>query len=303
MQIFVRADVNFSLRVEPDANVGKVRRLVYERLGAPQRLLFAGKQLDDEARSLAEYGVGVGSTLHAVGRLPGGCGVAGVILADENKHVNQMIFDALTVLQHRGQDAAGMVTCEQKRLHLRKDNGLVQNVFTQEAMIQLRGPMGIGHCRYPTAGTSSCAEAQPLYTNFPYGLCIAHNGNLTNASTLKHSVESMCRHVNTNSDSELLLNIFSESLAKVRSEGGDDLDSDAIFYACSSAFKKCIGGYAVSARRAARRAARWAARGRAQRAQPRRTLGRAAALTRRRSQSSSTTSASSCSATRSASGL
>ena len=269
----------------------------------PQRLLFAGKQLDDEARSLAEYGVGVGSTLHAVGRLPGGCGVAGVILADENKHVNQMIFDALTVLQHRGQDAAGMVTCEQKRLHLRKDNGLVQNVFTQEAMIQLRGPMGIGHCRYPTAGTSSCAEAQPLYTNFPYGLCIAHNGNLTNASTLKHSVESMCRHVNTNSDSELLLNIFSESLAKVRSEGGDDLDSDAIFYACSSAFKKCIGGYAVSARRAARRAARWAARGRAQRAQPRRTLGRAAALTRRRSQSSSTTSASSCSATRSASGL
>ncbi|KAJ1625830.1 amidophosphoribosyltransferase [Pavlovales sp. CCMP2436] len=157
-----------------------------------------------------------------------------------------MIFDALTVLQHRGQDAAGMVTCQGKRLHLRKDNGLVQQVFTQESMLQLRGSMGIGHCRYPTAGTSSCAEAQPLYTNFPYGLCISHNGNLTNASTLKGNVEGMCRHVNTDSDSELLLNIFSEALAKVRAENGDDLDSDAIFYACSSAFKKCIGGYAVA---------------------------------------------------------
>jgi hypothetical protein len=248
MQIFVRGERTFTLQVLPSTRVGVVQRMVTERVGAEQRLLFAGKQLDDESRALGEYGVGADSTLHAVGRLPGGCGVVGVILSDPNQHVNQMIFDALTVLQHRGQDAAGMVTCDGKHLHLRKDNGLVQNVFTQEAMVQLRGNMGIGHCRYPTAGSSSCAEAQPLYTNFPYGLCIAHNGNLTNASTLKHSVEGMCRHVNTNSDSELLLNIFSEALAKVRSDAGDTLDSDAIFYACSSAFKKCIGGYAVRAR-------------------------------------------------------
>jgi hypothetical protein len=247
MQIFVRGECTFTLNVQPSTSVGRVQRLVNQRVGSSQRLIFAGKQLDDSVRVLADYGVGSMSTLHAVGGLPGGCGVVGVILADPNKHVNQMIFDALTVLQHRGQDAAGMVTCEQKRLHLRKDNGLVQSVFTQEAMVQLRGPMGIGHCRYPTAGSASCAEAQPLYTNFPYGLCIAHNGNLTNAQTLKHQVEGMCRHVNTNSDSELLLNIFSEALAKVRSEAGDDLDADAIFYACSCAFKKCIGGYAVRA--------------------------------------------------------
>jgi len=220
--------------------------MVAARLGSQQRLVFGGKQLDAAENVLADYGVGNGSTIHALGSLKGGCGVIAVILADENKHVNQMIFDALTVLQHRGQDAAGMVTCEKKRLHLRKDNGLVQNVFSQDAMLQLRGPMGIGHCRYPTAGGSSSAEAQPLYTNFPYGLCISHNGNLTNAGTLRVSVEGLCRHVNTNSDSELLLNIFSESLAKVRSENHDELDSDAIFYACSAVFKKCIGGYACA---------------------------------------------------------
>jgi amidophosphoribosyltransferase len=95
-----------------------------------------------------------------------------------------MIFDGLTVLQHRGQDAAGIVTSEHRRLHLRKDNGLVKDVFHQHHMIELRGSVGLGHVRYPTAGSSSCAEAQPLYTNYPYGICVAHNGNVTNTKEL-----------------------------------------------------------------------------------------------------------------------
>lgn len=167
MQLFVRGERTFAVTVEAEDTVGHLHALVEQRTGAAHRIHFAGKQLDDHARMLKEYGVSRHSTVHILGRLPGGCAVVGVILADDQKHVNQMIFDALTVLQHRGQDAAGMVTCNHKRLHLRKDNGLVQSVFTQESMVQLKGPMGIGHCRYPTAGSSSCAEAQPLYSNYP----------------------------------------------------------------------------------------------------------------------------------------
>jgi amidophosphoribosyltransferase len=102
--------------------------------------------------------------------------------------VNQLLFDGLTVLQHRGQDAAGIVTSERRRLHLRKDNGLVKDVFQTHHMMELRGNVGIGHVRYPTAGSSSCAEAQPLYTNFPYGICMAHNGNLTNTEDLTNVI-------------------------------------------------------------------------------------------------------------------
>ncbi len=98
--------------------------------------------------------------------------------------MNQLIFDGLTVLQHRGQDAAGIVTSERGRLHLRKDNGLVKDVFHRHHMMELKGNVGLGHVRYPTAGSSSCAEAQPLYTNYPYGICVAHNGNLTNTVEL-----------------------------------------------------------------------------------------------------------------------
>ncbi len=100
-----------------------------------------------------------------------------------------MLFDGLTVLQHRGQDAAGIVTAERRRLHLRKDNGLVKDVFQQHHMLELRGNVGVGHVRYPTAGSSSCAEAQPLYTNYPYGICVAHNGNLTNTVELSKVVD------------------------------------------------------------------------------------------------------------------
>lgn len=109
------------------------------------------------------------------------CGVVG-IAAFEN--VNQMLYDGLTILQHRGQDAAGIVTLQNGRFFLRKDNGMVRDVFLNHHMLNLVGNMGIGHVRYPTAGTSSTAEAQPLYVNSPYGIAIAHNGNLTNAKTL-----------------------------------------------------------------------------------------------------------------------
>ena len=106
------------------------------------------------------------------------CGIVGIV---GTSPVNQSLYDALLVLQHRGQDAAGIMTCDNGRLHLRKDNGLARDVFDNEHMISLRGSMGIAHVRYPTAGCSSSAEAQPFYVNSPYGIALAHNGNLTNA--------------------------------------------------------------------------------------------------------------------------
>ena len=172
------------------------------------------------------------------------CGIIGLLLADENAHVNQSIFDGLTVLQHRGQDAAGIVTSERGRLHLRKDNGLVKDVFQTHHMIDLRGNVGLGHVRYPTAGSSSCAEAQPLYTNFPHGICVAHNGNLTNAAELTDVCRNeLKRHVNTDSDSEVLLNIFADSLLKESGKNpGDDVEN--IFRAVETVMKSCKGGYA-----------------------------------------------------------
>jgi len=104
-----------------------------------------------------------------------------------------MIFDGLTVLQHRGQDAAGMVTSQRGRLNLRKNNGLVKDVFQTHHMLELRGNVGLGHVRYPTAGSSSSAEAQPLYTNYPYGICVAHNGNITNTDQLAVELRTKCK--------------------------------------------------------------------------------------------------------------
>jgi amidophosphoribosyltransferase len=167
--------------------------------------------------------------------------------------VNQMLFDGLTVLQHRGQDAAGMVTSDQMRLHLRKDNGLVRDVFQQHHMMELRGNVGLGHVRYPTAGSSSCAEAQPLYTNYPHGICVAHNGNLTNTDALYKEMTAKQRHVNTDSDSELLLNAFAEFLTKHENEMkengnyGNDRNEmiDAVFATCTDVMQQCKGGYAT----------------------------------------------------------
>lgn len=171
------------------------------------------------------------------------CGILGLLLANEDQFVNQMIFDGLTVLQHRGQDAAGIVTSERGRLHLRKDNGLVKDVFQTHHMIELRGNVGLGHVRYPTAGSSSCAEAQPLYTNYPYGICVAHNGNLTNTEELTLELRTKCqRHINTDSDSELLLNIFAEGMSS--NDGGDMDMTQKVFRAMEQVMSKCRGGYA-----------------------------------------------------------
>lgn len=145
------------------------------------------------------------------------CGIVGII---GQSPVNQAIYDGLTLLQHRGQDAAGIVTIDaENRFRLRKANGLVSDVFRQEHMLRLQGNVGIGHVRYPTAGSSSVSEAQPFYVNSPYGLTLVHNGNLTNNTELKKLLFTMAkRHVNTNSDSESLLNIFAYYLDQYDTE-------------------------------------------------------------------------------------
>ncbi len=170
------------------------------------------------------------------------CGIIGMV---GRSSVNQAIYDGLTVLQHRGQDAAGMMTCDTGRLFLRKDNGLVRDVFQPRHMIKLRGNMGIGHVRYPTAGCSSSAEAQPFYVNSPFGIALAHNGNLTNADTLKDEVfHDDLRHVNTGSDSEILLNVFAHELQR---QGKLRIEPDDIFDAVARVHHRVKGGYAAVA--------------------------------------------------------
>ena len=130
------------------------------------------------------------------------CGIAGIV--SQSGPVAPELFDALTMLQHRGQDAAGMITNHRQRLFLRKKNGLVRDVFQKESdMAALTGPMGLAHVRYPTAGRSSSAEAQPFYVNSPYGIVLAHNGNLVNATELERELLEEWRHINTGSDSEV----------------------------------------------------------------------------------------------------
>jgi len=170
------------------------------------------------------------------------CGIVGVV---GTSMVNQTIFDALTFLQHRGQDAAGMVTSHNGKLCLRKDNGLVSEVFRTRHMKKLLGNIGIGHARYPTAGTSSSAEAQPFYVNSPYGISLAHNGNLTNTSQLCQEIfESDLRHINTTSDSEVLLNVLAHELHQERKLSPTSAD---IFDALERVYKRIEGGYAVVA--------------------------------------------------------
>lgn len=168
------------------------------------------------------------------------CGIVGIV---GKSTVNQALYDALIVLQHRGQDAAGMVTCKDNKLFLRKDNGLVKDVFHTRHMQKLVGNYGIGHVRYPTAGCSSSAEAQPFYVNSPYGITLAHNGNLTNVEQLfKEVYEADLRHVNTTSDSEVLLNAFADELAKSKKLHLAPMD---VFEAVRQLHKRCKGGYAV----------------------------------------------------------
>jgi amidophosphoribosyltransferase len=170
------------------------------------------------------------------------CGIVGLVA---KSNVNQALYDALTVLQHRGQDAAGMVTCDEGRFFLRKDNGLVKDVFRSRHMQRLVGNMGIGHIRYPTAGSSSSAEAQPFYVNSPYGIVLAHNGNLTNTQDLAKDVyREDLRHINTNSDSEVLLNIFAHELQLQKQLKPS---AEHVFEAVRRVHKRIKGGYAVIA--------------------------------------------------------
>lgn len=170
------------------------------------------------------------------------CGIIGIV---SKQPVAQVIYDGLLVLQHRGQDAAGMVICDDKKLHMRKDNGQVSDVFHTRHMLELVGNMGIGHVRYPTAGCSSSAEAQPFYVNSPYGISLAHNGNLTNVDKLKADLYAEdLRHINTESDSEVLLNVLAHEL---QISGKLKLEVDNIFDAVRATHKRIEGAYAVVA--------------------------------------------------------
>jgi amidophosphoribosyltransferase len=170
------------------------------------------------------------------------CGIVGIFARSS---VNLALYDSLTVLQHRGQDAAGIVTACNGRLFLRKDNGLVRDVFHTRHMKHLQGNIGIGHVRYPTAGSSGPAQAQPLYVNSPYGIALAHNGNLTNSAELSELIyKQNLRHINTDSDSEILLNVFAhelQSISKLKPTAED------IFQAISEVHKRCRGAYAAVA--------------------------------------------------------
>jgi len=170
------------------------------------------------------------------------CGIIGIV----SQHpVAQVIYDGLLVLQHRGQDSAGIVVCDGDKLKLRKGNGQVSDVFHTNHMLDLVGNMGIGHVRYPTAGCSSSAEAQPFYVNSPYGITLAHNGNLTNVEKLKSELyASDLRHINTQSDSEVLLNVLAHEL---QVSGGLNLTSEQIFAAVKETHRRIEGAYAVVA--------------------------------------------------------
>jgi len=168
------------------------------------------------------------------------CGLVGLVAKTD---VAPDIYDALTVLQHRGQDAAGIMTCMGGKFSQRKSEGLVRDVFRQHHMQRLRGTMGVGHVRYPTAGSSGVALAQPFYVNSPYGIAMAHNGNLTNSEQLTRELfQDDLRHLNTDSDSEVLLNVFAHELQTL---GKLSPRADDIFKAVEAVHQRCRGGYAV----------------------------------------------------------
>ncbi|MCX9155143.1 amidophosphoribosyltransferase [Niveibacterium sp. 24ML] len=170
------------------------------------------------------------------------CGILGVVATTP---VNQLLYDGLQVLQHRGQDAAGIATAQSGRFHMHKGSGLVRDVFRTRNMRNLTGNWGIGHCRYPTAGSAyNPAEAQPFYVNSPFGLMLAHNGNLTNSDELKREMFlADLRHINTNSDSEVLLNVLAHELQEHAK--GPRLESEQIFKAVAGVMRRVKGAYAA----------------------------------------------------------
>ena len=168
------------------------------------------------------------------------CGIVGI---SGTSDINLQLYDALTMLQHRGQDAAGIVTEDDGQFYQCKSDGLARDVFHRRDMLRLIGHVGIGHVRYPTAGSSGPAMAQPLYVNSPYGICIAHNGNLTNTQTLRSDIrQTDLRHLNTDSDTEVLLNVFAHEL-QVR--GKLVPESVDIFAAVEHVHRRCNGAFAV----------------------------------------------------------
>ncbi|MEC7885614.1 MAG: amidophosphoribosyltransferase [Pseudomonadota bacterium] len=170
------------------------------------------------------------------------CGIIGIVSDD---FVNQSIYDGLTMLQHRGQDSTGIATCLGNNLHHKKSNGLVRDAYTAIDMENLPGEIGIGHVRYPTAGNTGIAEAQPFYVNSPYGIALAHNGNLDNAETLRDELLlNDKRHIHTQSDTEVLLNIFANELIKTSQT---KFTVDALFKAVNNVHNRCSGAYAVVA--------------------------------------------------------
>lgn len=170
------------------------------------------------------------------------CGIVGMV---SKADVGQDIYNALLVLQHRGQDAAGIATCQDGKFFLRKSRGWVRDVFRARHMERLRGTIGIGHLRYPTAGASSAEESQPFYVNSPYGIALAHNGNLTNAEDLRRDLfNTDLRHLNTGSDSEVLLNVLANELQNLGKLNPGPQD---IFEAIKGVHRRCRGGYAVVA--------------------------------------------------------
>ena len=178
------------------------------------------------------------------------CGILGIV-GVPGSTISPTLYDGLLVLQHRGQDAAGILTSTPSRVYHRRANGLVRDVFQLKHIELLQGSMGIGHVRYPTAGSSSAAEAQPFYTNSPFGLSIAHNGNLTNSDELIEDLQRKDhRRINTDSDSEALLNLFAAELQRaVADRGGIDggLDEDSVFLAVERLHQRAVGSFSVVA--------------------------------------------------------
>src|SRR3954470_13776792 len=172
------------------------------------------------------------------------CGIVGIVARSP---VNQLLYDGLLLLQHRGQDAAGIVTGEKARLHMHKSPGMVRDVFRTRNMRTLGGNMGIAHCRYPTAGSAfKAAEAQPFYVNSPFGIVLGHNGNLTNSAQLREEMfRTDLRHINTGSDSEVLVNVLAHELE--RASVKLRLDPQTIFAAVAQVHRRLKGAYAVVA--------------------------------------------------------
>ncbi len=172
------------------------------------------------------------------------CGILGIVARSP---VNQLLYDGLLLLQHRGQDAAGIVTSERNTFHMHKASGMVSEVFRTRNMRALPGNIGIAHCRYPTAGSArNSAEAQPFYVNSPFGIVLGHNGNLTNADQLKEEMfRTDLRHINTGSDSEVLVNVLAHELEKASVKLR--LEPQTIFTAVTNVHRRCKGAYAVVA--------------------------------------------------------